>query len=223
MNKLIFLFISLIIISNSSLYAQKKKKVKTPKKDHLITMTTSKGTMYLILYDETPKHKENFLKLTEEGFYNGISFHRVIKNFMIQGGDPNTKDPTKKNLLGQGGPGYTVPAEFVSKFKHKKGALAAARQPDRANPAKASSGSQFYIVHNSAKCRHLNGSYSVYGEVIKGMDVVDKIANTPVSRRGNVPAEEISMEVSAKLMSRKKITKQYGYKYPNSKKAKKKK
>lgn len=223
MKRLFFLFISLLILSNSSLYGQKKKKVKPPKKDHLITMTTSKGTMYLILYDETPKHKENFIKLANEGFYNGLGFHRVMKNFMIQGGDPNSKDPAKKNLLGQGGPGYTVPAEFVSKYKHKKGALAAARQGDRANPAKASSGSQFYIVHNASKCKHLNGSYTVYGEVIKGMEVIDKIANVPVSRRGNVPNEQVSMEVSAKLMSRKKIAKQFGYKYPKAKDSKKKK
>lgn len=214
MNRLISLVIFLLILGNTSLYGQKKKKVKPPKKDHLVTMTTSKGSIYLLLYDQTPKHKENFLKLTKEGFYTGSSFHRVIKNFMIQGGDPNSKDPTKKNLLGQGGPGYTIEAEFNPKFKHKKGALAAARQPDRVNPTKASSGSQFYIVHNAAKCKHLNGSYTVYGEVIQGMDVVDKIANVPVSRRGNVPADQIAIEVTAKEMSRKKIEKKYGFKYP---------
>lgn len=180
-------------------------------------MTTPQGNIYLLLYDETPKHKENFLKLTNEGFYNGTVFHRVIKNFMIQGGDPNSKDPNKKNMYGQGGPGYTVEAEFNPKFKHKRGALAAARQGDRANPTKASSGSQFYIVHNASRCKHLNGSYTVYGEVIKGMDVVDKIANVPVARRGNVPADRVTLEVTAKEMKRKKIMKLYGYKYPKVK------
>ncbi|MDW3647838.1 MAG: peptidylprolyl isomerase [Bacteroidia bacterium] len=212
-----FILLSIFLLFNFSVYGQKKKKVKVPKKDFLITMTTSKGNIYLLLYDETPKHKENFLKLTNEGFYNSTAFHRVIKNFMIQGGDPNSKDPNKKNMYGQGGPGYTVDAEFVDKFKHKKGALAAARQGDRTNPTKASSGSQFYIVHNPSRCKHLNGSYTVYGEVIKGMDVVDKIANVPVSRRGNIPADRITIEVTAKEMKRKKITKLYGYKYPKVK------
>ena len=135
---------------------------------------------------------------------------------MIQGGDPNSKDPNKQNQLGQGGPGYTVEAEFNPKLTHKNGALAAARQGDMVNPSKASSGSQFYIVHKASRCKHLNGSYTVYGEVIKGMEVVDKIANVPVKRRGHVPAEPVSMEVSAKEMKRKKITKLYGYKYPKA-------
>ncbi|MEL6256326.1 MAG: peptidylprolyl isomerase [Bacteroidota bacterium] len=212
-----FILISIFLLFNFSVYGQKKKKVKIPKKDFVITMTTPQGNIYLLLYDETPKHKENFLKLTNEGFYNGTVFHRVIKNFMIQGGDPNSKDPNKKNMYGQGGPGYTVEAEFNPKFKHKRGALAAARQGDRANPTKASSGSQFYIVHNASRCKHLNGSYTVYGEVIKGMDVVDKIANVPVARRGNVPADRVTLEVTAKEMKRKKIMKLYGYKYPKVK------
>jgi len=212
-----FILISIFLLFNFSVYGQKKKKVKVSKKDYLITMTTTKGNIYLILYDETPKHKENFLKLVDEGFYNSTAFHRVIKNFMIQGGDPNSKDPDKKNMYGQGGPGYTVEAEFNPKFKHKKGALAAARQNDRVNPTKASSGSQFYIVHNASRCKHLNGSYTVYGEVIQGMDVVDKIANVAVSRRGNIPADRITIEVTAKEMKRKKIAKLYGYKYPKEK------
>ncbi|MEM8887309.1 MAG: peptidylprolyl isomerase [Bacteroidota bacterium] len=212
-----FILISIFLLFNFSVYGQKKKKVKVPKKDYLITMTTTKGNIYLILYDETPKHKENFLKLVDEGFYNSTAFHRVIKNFMIQGGDPNSKDPDKKNMYGQGGPGYTVEAEFNPKFKHKKGALAAARQNDRVNPTKASSGSQFYIVHNASRCKHLNGSYTVYGEVVQGMDVVDKIANVAVSRRGNIPADRVTIEVTAKEMKRKKITKLYGYKYPKVK------
>ena len=139
-------------------------------------MVTSHGTMRLKLYSMTPKHRDNFLKLVKEHYYDGLRFHRVIEGFMIQGGDPYSRDTSKANLWGQGGPDYTVPAEFVNQYWHKKGAIAAARKGDMANPTKASSGSQFYIVHDENACLHLDGQYSIFGEVIEGLEVIDKIA-----------------------------------------------
>ncbi|MBR5836637.1 MAG: peptidylprolyl isomerase [Bacteroidales bacterium] len=142
-------------------------------------MVTSLGTMKIKLYNMTPKHRDNFVKLVKENYYDGLRFHRVIEGFMIQGGDPYSRDTTKVDLWGQGGPDYTVPAEFVSQYWHKKGAIAAARKGDRANPTKASSGSQFYIVHDENACLHLDGEYSIFGEVTEGLDVIDKIATVP--------------------------------------------
>ena len=139
-------------------------------------MVTSHGTMKIKLYDKTPKHRENFKKLVAEGYYDGMRFHRVIEGFMIQGGDPYSRDTAQIDLWGQGGPGYTVPAEFVNEYWHKKGAIAAARKGDMANPKKASSGSQFYIVHDENACLHLDGQYSIFGEVIEGLEVIDRIA-----------------------------------------------
>lgn len=143
---------------------------------------TTLGTMRVKLYSMTPKHRDNFSKLVADNFYNGIRFHRVIEGFMIQAGDPYSRDTSLINMWGQGGPDYTVPAEFVPEYKHKKGALAAARKGDMANPKKASSGSQFYIVHDENSCVHLDGQYSVFGEVIRGLEVIDKIASVPVDR-----------------------------------------
>ena len=142
-------------------------------------MVTSHGTMKIKLYSMTPKHRDNFVKLVNENYYDGLRFHRVIEGFMIQGGDPYSRDTTKANLWGQGGPDYTVPAEFVSQYWHKKGAIAAARKGDMANPTKASSGSQFYIVHDENSCLHLDGQYSIFGEVTEGLDVIDRIAAVP--------------------------------------------
>jgi len=112
----------------------------------IVVVKTDFGDMKVALYNETPKHRDNFLKLAKEGFYDGTLFHRVIKDFMIQGGDPDTKNAVSGQKLGNGGPGYVIDAEFNSKLLHKKGALAAARQGDQTNPEKKSSGSQFYIV-----------------------------------------------------------------------------
>ena len=145
-------------------------------------MVTSYGTMKLKLYSKTPKHRDNFVKLVSEKYYDGMRFHRVIEGFMIQGGDPYSKDITQIDLWGQGGPGYTVPAEFVNEYWHKKGAIAAARKGDMANPRKASSGSQFYIVHDENACLHLDGQYTIFGEVIEGLDVIDKIATVDTDR-----------------------------------------
>lgn len=111
-----------------------------------VEITTNYGVMIVELYNETPQHRDNFVKLVSEGFYNDLQFHRIIKDFMIQGGDPNSRGAKGDRQLGNGGPGYTVPAEITSQYIHKKGALSAARQSDQVNPERRSSGSQFYIV-----------------------------------------------------------------------------
>jgi len=180
-------------------------------KDEVVTIETNLGSISILLYDETPKHKENFLKLSEEGFYNGTTFHRIINDFMIQGGDPNTKDDNPAND-GQGNPGYTVPAEFVDSLTHVKGAVAAARQGDRVNPAKASSGSQFYIVEKDEGTHFLDGNYTVFGHVIQGLGVVEKIAEQKKDARDK-PIADIKMTVTVKRMSKKKIQKLYNYVY----------
>ncbi len=144
---------------------------------------TTMGTIRIKLYSDTPKHKANFAKLALEGFYDGILFHRIINGFMIQTGDPLTKDPANKSMYGTGGPGYNVPAEFVPAHRHIKGALAAARRGDAANPLKESSGSQFYIVQDPRTCAQLDGAYTVFGETIEGLDVIDKIAKVETDPR----------------------------------------
>lgn len=141
-----------------------------------LVIKTTDGTMTVKLYADTPLHRDNFVKLAKKGYYNGILFHRIIKGFMIQGGDPLTKDSTQVAMYGTGGPGYTIPAEILPNHTHKKGALAAARRGDQANPAKESSGSQFYIVQDAEGCKHLDGEYTIFGEVVDGLNVVDKIA-----------------------------------------------
>lgn len=143
----------------------------------MLTIKTTDGTMTVKLYAETPLHRDNFVKLAKSGFYNGLLFHRIIKGFMIQGGDPFTRDSSKVAQYGTGGPGYTIPAEIVAGKTHKKGALAAARRGDQVNPAKESSGSQFYIVQDAEGCSHLDGEYTIFGEVVNGLDVIDKIAS----------------------------------------------
>ncbi len=196
------------------------------KADELVKLTTNYGDMIIQLYDETPQHKENFLKLAREGFYDSLLFHRVIKDFMIQGGDPNSKGAKAGSRLGTGGPGYLVPAEFNDSLIHKKGALAAARTGGPSNPEKKSSGSQFYIVHGkqstdaeldqmeqrkkdftySPEQREiyktvggtpfLDMDYTVFGEVIFGLNIIDSIAT--VSKDGAdrpVTNELMKMEV----------------------------
>ena len=155
-------------------------------------MVTTHGTMKIRLYDKTPKHRDNFVRLVSEGYYDGMRFHRVIEDFMIQTGDPNSRDTTMIDSWGMGGPGYTVPAEFVNQYWHKKGALAAARKGDMANPKKASSGSQFYIVHDENACLHLDGPYTVFGEVIEGLEVVDAIASVATDRYDR-PYEDVKI------------------------------
>ena len=174
-------------------------------KETLVKIETTVGDIEVKLYNETPKHRDNFIKLVKDGVYEGTLFHRVIKDFMIQAGDPDSKNAPKGKMLGTGDVGYTVPAEFVyPKYFHKKGALSAARQGDNVNPKKESSGCQFYIVTGKfftemeldkmtkekgieftpeqkeaymleGGTPHLDGNYTVFGEVIQGMKVVDKI------------------------------------------------
>ena len=144
---------------------------------------TSEGTIRIRLYAETPKHRDNFCKLALSGFYNGTQFHRIIRGFMIQGGDSYSKIDTLRDKWGQGGPGYEIPAEFVPQLTHKKGALAAARRGDTANPLRESSGSQFYIVQDPVACSHLDGAYTVFGETLEGLNIIDKIASVSVDER----------------------------------------
>jgi peptidyl-prolyl cis-trans isomerase B (cyclophilin B) len=275
------------------------------KKESVITIKTSYGDMVAVLYDETPKHKENFLKLANAKFFDSLLFHRVINEFMIQGGDPNSKKAVVGQRLGDGGPGYTTEAEINPALFHERGALSAARLPDGMNPAKASSGSQFYLVQgkkytmeeldqhgenirNAKKSQllrecimmpkyqpllsqiqqhqqaqdgewlnsffeksdtlivkekpdykpfaftpeqrtiyttvggtpFLDGDYTVFGKVIKGLEVLDKIATVPTIEKGiqDRPVEDVRMFVTVQQMTRKKIEKDYGYVFPESKK-----
>jgi len=149
-------------------------------------IVTTLGVMRVKLYKETPGHRDNFARLVADRYYNGILFHRIISGFMIQAGDTGDT-PTQAQLkYGKTGVSYTIPAEFVSGLGHKRGALAAARTD---NPEKASSGSQFYIVHTNDGAKHLNGSYTVYGEVIDGFEVLDQIAQEPTTGSSGSPKD----------------------------------
>ncbi|MBK7869956.1 MAG: peptidylprolyl isomerase [Saprospiraceae bacterium] len=175
-----------------------------------------------MLYNETPKHRDNFIKLVNENYYNDLLFHRVINSFMIQGGDPDSKTATPEQLLGGGGPGYELDAEI--KLPHVKGALAAARLSDQVNPERKSSGSQFFIVHgrpftdeelNAIQMQNnisfteeqlkfyretggapfLDGQYTVFGQVVEGIDVLDKIAAVPTGTADR-PIRDLKMKIS---------------------------
>ena len=159
-------------LNDSTKTEMEMKRIEEP----VFDIVTTHGTMRVKLYSKTPKHRDNFAKLVSEKYYDGVRFHRVIEGFMIQTGDPYSRDTAKINAWGTGGPDYTIPAEFVNEYWHKKGALAAARKGDLANPTKASSGSQFYIVQDENACLHLDGQYSIFGEVIEGLEVIDRIA-----------------------------------------------
>jgi cyclophilin family peptidyl-prolyl cis-trans isomerase len=270
-----------VLLFGIFLLNQCKNTEKTPKGD-IVHIETNLGEIVLKLYDETPKHKENFKKLASQGYFNGMLFHRVIQDFMIQAGDPDSKSAKKGQQLGNGGPGYTIDAEFNPKLFHKKGALCAARQGDNVNPEKKSSGSQFYIVvgkkytddeldiienqseaqllmpyvkeylqdpkntemldkikkkqiandregldsllqeiTNKVAKKHpkikplkfsqeqrevyktiggtpfLDGNYTVFGEVIKGMDIVDKIAKVKTDKNDR-PVEDVRI-ISVKI------------------------
>lgn len=266
------------------------------KTDYVVTIKTEYGDMVAILYDETPKHKANFIKLVKEHYFDSLLFHRVIDGFMIQGGDPDSKKAQPGQPLGQGGPGYTVDAEFNPKLFHEKGALSAARLGDQVNPEKKSSGSQFYIVQGvkypkeeltidpnklnqgigqlaqkegftylqdtlsqlyysgdmeaykkaifelAPLCEkelninvhkevpadrlaayttlggvpHLDDQYTVFGRVIKGLEVIDKIAAVEKDGRDR-PVKDVRMTVTVEEMKKKKIEKEYGYHYPEDK------
>jgi cyclophilin family peptidyl-prolyl cis-trans isomerase len=227
-----------IILSAFCLIAVHSFAQKKSKKDEVVTIQTDKGTMRFILFDETPKHKANFIKLAGDKFYDGLLFHRIIDDFMIQGGDPTSRNAKPEDMLGKGDNGYTVPAEFSPKLFHQKGALAAARDN---NPAKESSGCQFYIVEGRKWSKtdldkqaaraarkltddqrktyetiggtpHLDGSYTVFGQLIDGMEVIDKIASVDKDERDR-PEKDVAMKVSVKKMKKKKITKKYGWNY----------
>ena len=163
----------------------------------IFDIQTNLGMIKVKLYSKTPKHKANFEKLALSGFYDGTLFHRVIDGFMIQGGDPNTKDTTLVEKYGQGGPGYTIPAEIIPDYRHKKGALAAARRGDAANPERESSGSQFYLVQSEETCAQLDGAYTVFGETVEGLDVIDRIAKVATDRRDR-PISDVRI-ISIKL------------------------
>jgi peptidylprolyl isomerase len=241
------------------------------KKDSItyVLIETQLGNIKIKLYNETPLHKENFIKLVKQGYYDNLLFHRVIKGFMIQGGDPSSKNAVDTVLLGSGDPGYTIPAEIMPQFFHKRGVLAAARELDADNPERRSSGSQFYIVqghtftdeeltltekrinqtnfqhllnlafskerdslqqygiiaiydsimvHSSAQARtqlvpykfsaeqrniyktlggapHLDGSFTIFGETIEGLDVLDKIAGLPTDANDR-PIQDIKMKIT---------------------------
>ena len=194
----------------------------TAQKNTKILIETSMGNLTAELYDDTPFHQENFLKLIGEHYYDGLLFHRVIKDFMIQTGDPDSRNAKPRQLLGRGGPDYTIPAEFRPELYHRKGAIAAARQGDRINPKKESSGSQFYIVEGRkftdqeldameqknmhirftdeqrkvyetvGGTPHLDYSYTVFGQVTDGLNVLDSIANVPTDKN-NRPLKDVKI------------------------------
>jgi len=209
------LLLSLLFLLTIQPYAQLKPET-------VVVFQTTKGVIKVKLYNETIMHRDNFIKLVSEGYYNGVLFHRVIKDFMIQAGDPQSKNAKPGEALGNGGPDYTIPAEFYAPLYHKKGALAAARSGDNVNPERESSGSQFYIVQgkkftldqlqsmeNSKKhipftedqkiayttlggTPHLDYAYTVFGEVIEGLEVMDAIALAATDER-NRPLENIAI------------------------------
>ena len=148
----------------------------------IFDIVTSMGTIRVKLYKDTPKHRDNFTKLALSHFYDDVLFHRVIDGFIIQGGDPFTRDTSRVEEWGEGGPGYTIDAEIVPAHRHLRGALAAARRGNLANPMKESSGSQFYLVQDSTNCKHRNGEYTVFGETSGGLNVIDRIARVQTDR-----------------------------------------
>ncbi len=202
------------LLAQTTVSEKHKKAVKHEKHqkfDYLVTISTPLGSMKAILFDITPKHKANFIKLTQERYFDSTTFHRIIPNFMIQGGDPLSKDDDPTND-GTGGPGYTIPAEIKDSIMHIRGAIAAARLGDEVNPNKESNGSQFYIVQNPAGTPWLDGEYTVFGEIFDDLEVLDKIVAQPRDYRDR-PNQNIKMVVSVKKMKKKKITKMYGYVY----------
>jgi cyclophilin family peptidyl-prolyl cis-trans isomerase len=178
-------------------------------KQEVVTVTTTQGVIRLVLFDDTPLHKANFLQKAKSGFYNGTSFHRIIDNFMIQGGDVNSKDADPSNDgLGRADEG-TIPAELGPAHKHEYGAVAAARM---GGPAGTPSISQFYLVENHGGAHFLDGQYTVFGQVIQGLEVIDKIAKLPKDGRDH-PTVDAKMTMKVEKLKRKKITQLYSYKY----------
>jgi len=234
MRKYLLVFFACII--SICLFAQQNVKLKKKDRKRNVELITTEGNIVLRLYDSTPLHRDNFLKLVKSHFYDSVLFHRVIKNFMIQAGDPSSKQAPAGQPLGNGGPGYTIPAEFRPTLFHKKGVLAAARQGDNVNPEKKSGASQFYIVQgktftdkqlDSIETARLQGyklpaahreiyktiggtpqldqNYTVFGEVVTGLNIVDKIASSSTStgQDRDRPLQDVRI-LKAKLVKRKK-------------------
>jgi len=232
MKKLLILS-SLIFLSVIS-FSQQEVKIKKKDRRKDVELVTNYGNIVLRLNDSTPLHRDNFIRLVKTGYYDSVLFHRVINRFMIQSGDPESKHAEKGQPLGNGGPKYTIPAEFRVTLFHRKGVLAAARDGDDVNPEKASSGSQFYIVQGKKftdagldsvetyrlKGRkipddqrevyktiggtpHLDQGYTVFGEVVSGLDVVDTIAAVPTSKEEDRdrPLEDVRI-IKAHLIKR---------------------
>ena len=187
------LFLSFILILMMTI-ASNGQTGTTQTKNVKFVIHTQFGDMKGFLYNETPHHRDNFVKLAKSGFYDGTLFHRVILGFMIQGGDPNSKTAKPGQQLGNGDPGYTIPAEFNPKLTHKRGALAAARIGGPSNPQKASSGSQFYIVEPERGAHQLDNDYTVFGEITEGFDVITKIASVKKDQNDR-PVEDVKMTV----------------------------
>lgn len=230
------IYLPIVLFFVSTLYAQKPP-IKATGKNYVgttlvaedkvpgtkVRMITDSGTIVIRLYDKTPLHRDNFIKLVQQHYYDSLLFHRVIQHFMIQGGDPDSKYAKTGQQLGNGGPAYTIPAEFDSGLFHKKGVIAAAREGDFQNPTKASSGSQFYIVQGKVfsdselnliegqrniiippshrqmyktigGTPHLDMNYTVFGEVEQGLEVIDKIAS--VTKDGaDRPLTDVRMKI----------------------------
>lgn len=227
-------FVCTLLLFSTISFAQKKSR-----KDYLVTLKTKYGSTHLILYDDTPLHKANFIKLVQKKFYDSLLFHRIIDGFMIQGGDPESKSAQPNQRLGGGGGNLErIPYEFKTNHVHKKGALAAARNN---NPEKKSSACQFYIVQGKKMTDdevtfvaqsngmdyttqqraeymilggtpRLDNSYTVFGQAIDNLDLIDTIAKQPKDSADR-PKEDIKMSMTVKKMRKKIITKKFGYKY----------
>jgi cyclophilin family peptidyl-prolyl cis-trans isomerase len=230
--KQIILYVSVVMISicgcgfsaTQKTHAGETDQAQSGENRTKILISTTLGDMVIELYNETPLHRDNFIQLAETGYYDNVLFHRVISGFMIQGGDPDSRNAQPGAPLGVGGPGYNIPAEFVQGLYHEKGALSAARMGDNVNPEKESSGSQFYIVQGrvltsqeldmieqrtgtvlTAEQRriysttggtpHLDGAYTVFGRLVQGFEILDRIAAVETDR-ANRPIQDVRMTMS---------------------------
>lgn len=213
MKNFVLLFTACLFLFISCKKTQDQPIVATPT-EKIIEIKTSFGNMYMWLNKETPLHRANFLALADTNYFDSTTFHRCVPNFVIQGGDPNSKDANPNND-GQGGPSWTIPAEIdSSKFKHVYGAVGAARLPNSANPLRASNGSQFYIVLPTAGTSFLDGEYTVFGKIIKGMDVAAIIVAQPQNASNNRPYKDIKMVVNVLDKTLQQIKDEYNYTPP---------
>lgn len=216
----LLLLVSIVFSINVKAQTNKGKTMENSKETRVLIKTT-KGDITVKLYDGTPYHRDNFIKLVNEKYYEGVLFHRVIDGFMIQGGDPESKTAKQGQMLGNGGPSYTLAAELTPKYYHKKGALAAARTGDQGNPTRRSSGSQFYIVTGKVYTNEelnkiessygtkftdeqrknyttiggtpfLDGQYTVFGEVEKGIDIAVTISKVSKDKNDR-PIEDVKI------------------------------